>query len=79
MLAYIEFNDGTCGYYECEDIYIDSRNINTSEVYFGKGSSMPFCSMKRVTLCKDGGEFSKTVLERRDQNENDFNGEHQKI
>ena len=65
MLVYVEFNDKSYGYYECEDIYIDSKNIEDSEVYFG-GGSIPFDSIRQVTLCKDGGKPSRIVFKRRD-------------
>ena len=72
MLAYVEFNDKSYGYYECEDIYIDSENIEDSEVYIG-GGSLPFRSIKRVTLCKDDGVPSRIVFERRNGYENNIN------
>lgn len=65
MLVYIVFNDGTCGYYECKKIFIYNKNIESSMVYVDDESYL-FRFLKRVTLCKDGGEFSKTIFERRD-------------
>ncbi len=65
MLVYVVFNDDSYGYYECEDVYIDNKNIEDSEVYFGSGS-FPFRSLKSVTLCKDGGVPTRVLFERRD-------------
>ena len=66
MLVYVEFDNGSYGYYECKTVYVDSKNIEYSKVYFANGNSLPFTSLRRLTLCKDGGEFSKTLYERRD-------------
>lgn len=67
MLVYIEFNDESCGYYECKRIFISNKNIESSQVYTDDDDGFYFFSfLKRVTLCKDGGEFSKTIFERRD-------------
>lgn len=66
MLVYVEFNDESYGYYECKKIFISSKNIESSIVYVNDDESHLFRFLKRVTLCKDGGEFSKTIFERRD-------------
>lgn len=66
MLVYIVFNDGTCGYYECKRIFISNKDIESSQVYTDDDELHFFRFLKRVTLCKDGGEFSKTIFERRD-------------
>ena len=64
MLVYIEFNNGTYGYYECDGIFIDDENIENSKIYLSNGGAFSFNKIKSATLCKDGGEFSKAIFER---------------
>lgn len=66
MLVYVEFDDKSCGYYDYESVYIDNRGIETSKVYFDGGYSFPLRSLRCLALCKDGGQISKTLYERRD-------------
>ena len=66
MLVYMEFNDESYGYYECKKLFIYNKNIESSQVYIDNDESYLFRFLKRVTLCKDDGEFSKIIFERRD-------------
>ena len=66
MLAYVEFDDGAYGYYDLKTLYVDSKNIENSKVRFDNGLVFPFSSVRCLALCKDGGQISKTLYERRD-------------